>query len=89
MYCAHGIYDTHSTELSVHKALWEELSPAICDFYDDLREHDASDKVMMLLFAEFGRRIIDNGSGTDHGSGGGEFVIGDGVKADSTTTTRR
>ena len=35
---------------------------------------------MILLFTEFGRRVHDNGSGTDHGSGGIAFVIGDAVK---------
>ena len=34
----------------------------------------------MLVFTEFGRRIKDNGSGTDHGSGGGAFLIGDRVR---------
>jgi uncharacterized protein (DUF1501 family) len=33
----------------------------------------------MLVFTEFGRRIKDNGSGTDHGSGGGAFIIGEPV----------
>ena len=33
----------------------------------------------MLLYSEFGRRIRDNGSGTDHGSGGVAFLIGDSV----------
>ena len=33
-----------------------------------------------MVFTEFGRRIKDNGSGTDHGSGGGAFIIGDAVK---------
>ena len=34
----------------------------------------------MLVFTEFGRRVRDNGNGTDHGSGGGAWVIGDRVK---------
>ena len=34
----------------------------------------------MLVFTEFGRRMRDNGSGTDHGSGGGAFIIGDSIK---------
>ena len=50
------------------------------DFFQDLRDHDASDEVVMLVFTEFGRRIKDNGSGTDHGSGGGAFIIGDRVE---------
>ena len=33
----------------------------------------------MLVFTEFGRRMRDNGSGTDHGSGGGAFIIGERV----------
>jgi uncharacterized protein (DUF1501 family) len=49
-------------------------------FFDDLREHDAADNVVMLLFSEFGRRLHDNGSGSDHGAGGVAFAIGDTVK---------
>ena len=36
-------------------------------------------KFPMLVFTEFGRRMRDNGSGTDHGSGGGAFIIGERV----------
>ena len=50
------------------------------DFFQDLRDHNASDEVVMLVFTEFGRRMPDNGSGTDHGSGGGAFIIGDPVQ---------
>ena len=49
-------------------------------FLDDLREHDASDNVSVLMFTEFGRRTHDNGSGTDHGAGGAAFMFGDNVK---------
>ena len=34
----------------------------------------------MVLFTEFGRRVKDNGTGTDHGAGGAAFVIGNQVK---------
>jgi uncharacterized protein (DUF1501 family) len=36
--------------------------------------------VVLFVFSEFGRRVHDNGSGTDHGAGGIAFVIGDAVK---------
>ena len=49
-------------------------------FFADLREHNASDNVVMLLFTEFGRRVRDNDSGTDHGAGGVAFAIGEAVK---------
>tara|TARA_B100001750_G_scaffold180148_1_gene148565 strand:+ start:7 stop:1140 length:1134 start_codon:yes stop_codon:yes gene_type:complete len=72
-------FDTHAGELAAHAKLWTDTSNAISDFYDDLREHNASDNVLLLVFTEFGRRVHDNGSGTDHGSGGMAFLIGDHV----------
>ena len=78
-YTAHGGYDTHANEMPTHPKLMQELSGAISDFFDDLEEHDAADDVTMLVFTEFGRRMRDNGSGTDHGSGGGAFLFGNQV----------
>ena len=78
-YVQHGGYDTHAIQNPAHPRLLTELSTAITDFFQDLRDHDASEEVAMLVFTEFGRRMKDNGSGTDHGSGGGAFVIGDKV----------
>ena len=78
-YTAHGGYDTHANEMPTHPKLLQEMSGAIADFFDDLEEHDAADDVTMLVFTEFGRRMRDNGSGTDHGSGGGAFLFGNQV----------
>ena len=79
-YTQHGGYDTHANQGPVHPKLWTELSQAIYDFYADLAEHEVSEDVLMFVFTEFGRRVKDNGSGTDHGSGGLAFAIGDPVK---------
>ena len=79
-YCDHGSFDTHSNQVGTHNKLWHDVSQAVESFFDDLREHDASDNVIMLMFTEFGRRVRDNGSGTDHGAGGVAFVAGDRVK---------
>ena len=79
-YCDHGSFDTHAAQATEHSRLWTEVSEAIADFWDDLREHDADDNVIMFLFSEFGRRVRDNGSGTDHGAAGVTFAIGPGVK---------
>ncbi len=79
-YTNHGGYDHHAQEVPAHARLLTELSEAIRDFMQDLRDHDAADDVTILVFTEFGRRIKDNGSGTDHGSGGGAFMIGEKVK---------
>jgi uncharacterized protein (DUF1501 family) len=79
-YTQHGGYDYHAQEVPSHKKLLTELTGSLAAFMADLREHNASDNVTVLVFTEFGRRMKDNGSGTDHGSGGGAFIIGDNVK---------
>ncbi len=78
-YTSQGGYDTHGNEMPAHPKLLTALSGGIMDLFQDLREHDAADEVVMLVFTEFGRRMKDNGSGTDHGSGGGAFIIGERV----------
>ena len=79
-YTQHGSFDTHAGELPAHAKLWQEISGGVGDFMDDLKEHGREDDAVMLIFSEFGRRIKDNGSGSDHGSGGVAFVIGGAVK---------
>jgi uncharacterized protein (DUF1501 family) len=79
-YCDHSGFDTHANQVGVHATLWTDVSNAIQAFFADLREHDAADNVLMFLFTEFGRRVRDNGSGTDHGAGGAAFAIGDMVR---------
>jgi uncharacterized protein (DUF1501 family) len=79
-YTQHGSFDTHSGELATHAKLWQEVAGAIGAFMDDLQEHGREDDALLLVFSEFGRRIRDNGSGTDHGSGGVAFVIGNAVQ---------
>jgi uncharacterized protein (DUF1501 family) len=79
-YTQHGGYDYHAQEVPSHHRLLTELSGSLNAFMRDIRAHNASDNVTVLVFTEFGRRMKDNGSGTDHGSGGGAFIIGDHVK---------
>ena len=79
-YTQHGSFDTHFNQPPMHTKLWIDVSRAIGDFFDDLQEHDAGDNLIMMLFTEFGRRVKDNGTGTDHGAGGVAFVIGNQVK---------
>ena len=78
-YTSHGSYDTHGGELIAHSALWRDVSGALSAFFADLKEHGWEDDVTMLIWTEFGRRIRDNGTGCDHGSGGSAFVIGGAV----------
>ena len=80
LYTEFGGFDTHAAQGVNHPRLWSEVSGAIADFWDDLKGHDAADNVTMLVFSEFGRRVRENGGGTDHGAGGVAFVIGPNVQ---------
>ncbi len=79
-YTQHGSFDSHFNQPPMHTKLWIDMSRAISDFFDDLSEHETGDNLIMVLFTEFGRRVKDNGTGTDHGAGGAAFVIGNQVK---------
>ncbi len=79
-YTSHGPFDTHFNQGGSHAKLWMEISEAVDSFFADLREHDAGDNVVMMVFSEFGRRVRDNGTGTDHGAAGVAFVMGERVK---------
>ena len=78
-YTTHGSYDTHSGEVPTHNMLWDQVSKSVGDLMNDLKEHGRENEVAILIFTEFGRRIKDNGSGSDHGSGGAAFLIGGAV----------
>jgi uncharacterized protein (DUF1501 family) len=73
-------FDTHASQAANHTKLWTDVSQTVKTFFDDLREHQASENVLLFMFSEFGRRISDNGSGTDHGAAGIAFAIGEKVK---------
>jgi uncharacterized protein (DUF1501 family) len=79
-YTQHASFDTHAGEMAAHPVLWKDVSEGIAAFFEDLKEHNTGENVVMYLFSEFGRRVHDNGSGTDHGAAGAMFAIGDAVK---------
>ena len=78
-YTSHGPFDTHFDQSGSHTKLWSEISEAVDDFFADLQEHDSGEEVVLMMFSEFGRRVRDNGTGTDHGAGGAAFLMGDRV----------
>ena len=56
-YTQHGSFDTHANELASHAKLWSDVSTAVADFMDDLKEHGRDKDTVVLMFSEFGRRI--------------------------------
>jgi uncharacterized protein (DUF1501 family) len=76
-----GGYDEHENEKSNHMQVLTTLDQAVYAFYQDLKQKGLLDRVVVLIYSEFGRRIKENASGgTDHGSAGPVFVFGGKVK---------
>lgn len=75
-YTGLGSFDTHSNQLGKHKQLLTEVSESVKAFYDDMVTSGLLGNVTIMLFSEFGRRVKDNGSGTDHGAAAPVFIIG-------------
>ena len=77
-----GGYDTHAVQLPTHANLLRELSGGLLAFLDDLQAAGLAERVGVLAFSEFGRRVEENGSlGTDHGTAGPVFLAGPAVNA--------
>ncbi len=76
----YNIFDTHANQAVGQSNLLNDVAINVDAFMSDLRQLDLGDNVTMLLYSEFGRRAMDNGSGTDHGTGGISFIIGEQVK---------
>jgi uncharacterized protein (DUF1501 family) len=75
-------FDTHANQLERHRALLQEMGASVGAFLDDLEGAGEADRVLMLIFSEFGRRLAENASGgTDHGTAAPVFLAGHGVKA--------
>jgi uncharacterized protein (DUF1501 family) len=81
-YVSQGGYDTHTGQLGAQDNRLKELSEATKAFTDDLTALGLFDRVMIMTFSEFGRRVTENGSrGTDHGAAAPMFLIGPRMKS--------
>ena len=79
-YVGQGGYDTHSNQSGSHERLLGEMDAALATFAADLRAQGNFQRVLLMTFSEFGRRVAENGSGgTDHGAAAPLFVMGGAV----------
>lgn len=69
-------FDTHANQLVRHAELLKELSEAVTAFVQDLRQLGIINRVVGMTYSEFGRRVRENGGGTDHGTASAHFVFG-------------
>lgn len=80
-YVSHGGFDTHQGQENRHDNLLGQLDAGLKAFFTDLRQQGNYDRVTVLTFSEFGRRVAQNASGgTDHGKASCLFVAGAAVK---------
>jgi uncharacterized protein (DUF1501 family) len=85
-YCRLPGWDTHVSQKLLHPNLMRTLGGSLSAFYQDLARipgpagATAQDRVLLVAFSEFGRRVKPNGSGTDHGTAGLSICVGNAVK---------
>ena len=70
-------FDTHANQLAAHAGLVRQWSDALQSFHKRLNNAGLSDRVLVMTFSEFGRRVAENASqGTDHGAAAPVFLSG-------------
>lgn len=81
-YVSLGGFDTHSNQAGQHRNLLSQLSTALSEFVAALERDKLLDRVLIMTFSEFGRRVQENASGgTDHGQAAPMFVVGNHLEA--------
>lgn len=75
-------FDTHAQQGDTHAILLRDWSDAVSAFINDMTAHGHTERVCVMTFSEFGRRVAENASaGTDHGAAGPMFLCGGGLVA--------
>jgi len=74
-----GGFDNHAAEENNHPKLLTEVDNAIDQFMTDAAATGKAGDYLLMTFSEFGRRVEENSSGTDHGTAAPLFVVGEGV----------
>lgn len=81
IYFSTGGFDTHARQAETHAKLLENFSNAVSAFQQEIEDAGHADRVIVLVFSEFGRRSFENASGgTDHGAAAPMFLVGKNVK---------
>ncbi len=80
-YTVQGGFDTHVSQQFTHQELLGTVSTAVSKFIAELRRSKLDERVLVLIFSEFGRRLKENGQrGTDHGTAAPVLLVGKPVR---------
>jgi len=81
-YVSQGGYDTHTNQIGTQQRLLKELGDSVQAFVEDMKAQGNLQRVLVMTFSEFGRRVAENANGgTDHGAAAPMFIVGNKVKA--------
>jgi uncharacterized protein (DUF1501 family) len=81
-YVSQGGYDTHTNQINSQQRLLGDLGDSMKAFVDDMKAQGNMQRVLVMTFSEFGRRVTENANGgTDHGAAAPMFIVGNKVKA--------
>jgi uncharacterized protein (DUF1501 family) len=81
-YVSQGGYDTHTNQVATQQRLLGDLGDSMKAFVDDLKAQGNMQRVLVMTFSEFGRRVTENANGgTDHGAAAPIFIVGNKVNA--------
>jgi uncharacterized protein (DUF1501 family) len=81
-YVSQGGYDTHTNQVATQQRLLQDLGDSMKAFVDDMKAQGNMQRVLVMTFSEFGRRVSENANGgTDHGAAAPMFIVGNKVKA--------
>ncbi|MBT9458168.1 MAG: DUF1501 domain-containing protein [Burkholderiaceae bacterium] len=79
-FCSLGGFDTHSGQSWQQWDLLRQLSEAILAFYNATGEMGVANQVTTFTASEFGRSLQPSGTGTDHGWGNHQLLVGGAVR---------
>jgi hypothetical protein len=81
-YVSQGGYDTHTNQVATQQRLLKDLGDSMKAFVADMKAQGNMQRVLVMTFSEFGRRVTENANGgTDHGAAAPMFIVGNKVKA--------
>jgi uncharacterized protein (DUF1501 family) len=78
-FCSVGGFDTHENQLTPQASLFAQLSQAMKAFYEATLALGVSSSVTTFTLSDFGRTLVPTGTGSDHGWGGHQLVMGGAV----------
>ncbi|MCE9615118.1 MAG: DUF1501 domain-containing protein [Lentisphaerae bacterium] len=80
-YLSLGGFDTHTNQAGTQERLLREVGDALAALLADLKAQGNRERVQIVMFSEFGRRVKENANGgTDHGAAGPVLIFGGGVR---------